>query len=217
MDKKAELIGQDDQMELFRLETEPFGTNAYILVCRESGESVLIDTPGNPEIIKEKIKNTRVKYILMTHGHMDHIMALKELYAALDAPLAVHEGDAGKLPVKADILLKDGNTLECGKLRLEVIHTPGHTPGSLCFRVGKYLLSGDTIFPGGPGKTNTPRDFKQILASIQENVLTLPDETVIFPGHGDAATLEKERKLIEAFISRVKSDDLCGDVTWNSS
>jgi len=217
MDKKVELIGQDNQMELFRLETEPFGTNTYIVLCRDSGEGVLIDTPGNPEIIKEKLKNTRVKYILMTHGHMDHIMALKELYAALDAPLAVHEGDAGKLPVKADTLLKDGNTIECGKLKLEVIHTPGHTPGSLCFRVGKYLLSGDTIFPGGPGKTGTPRDFQQIFASIKENILTLPDETVILAGHGDATTLEKERKLIEAFSSRVHSDDLCGDVTWEKS
>ncbi|MGM0689720.1 MAG: MBL fold metallo-hydrolase [Bacillota bacterium] len=217
MDKKAELVGQDDQIELFRLETEPFGTNAYIIICRESGESVLIDTPGNPEVIIEKLKNTRLKYILMTHGHTDHVMALRELYAAMGVPLAVHEGDAGKLPVKADILLRDGNTLEFGKLRLEVIHTPGHTPGSLCFRIGKYLLSGDTIFPGGPGKTDTPRDFNQILESIQENLLTLPDETVILPGHGDATTLEKERKLIEAFISRVKSDDLCGDVTWNSS
>jgi len=215
--RDLQLIGQDDLMELFRLETEPFGTNAYIIICRNSGDSILIDAPGDVDMIKEKLKGTRVKYILMTHGHMDHIMVLEELYTALDAPLAVHERDAGMLTVKADSLLKDGNTIECGKVRLEVIHVPGHTPGSLCFRVGNYLLSGDTIFPGGPGKTATAQDFKQIVASIKEQLLILPDETVILPGHGEATSIGRERKLIETFISRGISNDRCGDVTWNGS
>ncbi len=217
MKSELELVGQDEQMQLFRLETEPFATNAYIIICRASGESILVDAPGDTEIITEKLKNTTVKYILLTHGDEDHIMALEELYEALGAPLAVHAGDAGMIPMVPDCLLRDGNTIECGKLNLEVIHAPGHTPGSLCYRLGNYLISGDVIFPGGPGKTETPLDFKQLLSSIMDQLLPLPDETVILPGHGNSTTIGRERKLIEAFFLSDIGDDLCGDVTWENS
>jgi hydroxyacylglutathione hydrolase len=129
----------------------------------------------------------------------------------------VHEGDAGMLPVKAGRLLEDGEVLECGNLNLEVLHTPGHTPGSICLRVDGYLISGDTIFPGGPGKTARAKDFQTVLISIREAVLTLPDETVILPGHGAATTVGKERPLIDDFIASNRDSDTFGDVTWSSS
>ncbi len=217
MSRKMELAGLDDIMELFRLETEPFGTNAYVIICRESSKSLLVDAPGDGELIKEQLKDTAVQYILLTHGHPDHVMALEELYSTLGAPLAAHEGDTGRLPVKADQLLRNGHTIECGKLTLRVMHTPGHTPGSLCFLTGKYLLSGDTIFPGGPGKTSSPQDFKTIYTSIREKILTLPDETIILPGHGEPTDIRTERALIEQFEAAGHSENLCGDVTWSGS
>ncbi len=214
MVKGFKLVGEDDKMELFKLETAPFGTNAYIVFCRESGDSVLIDAPGDAALIKEKLRGSKVQGILMTHGHMDHIMALEELHAALGAPLAAHENDAAGLPVEVYRLLRDGDIIECGKLKLETMHVPGHTAGSLAFKVGEYLLSGDTLFPGGPGKTSTPLDFREILASINEKLLALPDETVVLPGHGDTTTIGRERRLIEAFLSGDYDNNLCGDVTW---
>lgn len=214
MAKRLELIGQAQKMELYRLETEPFGTNAYIVICRETGESILVDAPGEAEVIVDKLNNTRVKYILLTHGHMDHTMALQEIHGALGAPVAAHENDAAVLPIKPEFLLKDGDNITCGNLRLQVIHTPGHTAGSICFRINSYLLSGDTIFPGGPGKTATPDNFKTIVDSIRKKVLSLPDKTIILPGHGTSTTVQAERELFEAFISRDRPEGLCGDVTW---
>lgn len=214
MNKKPEPVGQSGKIDIYRLETEPFGTNAYMLICRESGESILIDAPGSADLIAEKLAGSAVQYILITHGHMDHITALEELQAKLGAPVAVHAGDAAMLPLKADRLLEEGERIFCGKTALEVIHTPGHTAGSISFRAGNYLLCGDTIFPGGPGKTASPEHFRQILASIREKVLILPPETVILPGHGQSSDLKTEGRLIRAFIEGGFSEALCGDVTW---
>jgi hydroxyacylglutathione hydrolase len=113
--------------------------------------------------------------------------------------------------------LKDGDTIEVGKLKFKVLHTPGHTPGSLCFLVGKYLISGDTIFPGGPGKTGTPADFKQIVKSLDTRLFVLPDDTHVYPGHGDGTVLGKEKKEFAIFASKPHDPNLCGDVLWLSS
>ncbi len=214
MTSRIQEIKKDDQKALLRLETKPFGTNAYMIICLQNNESILIDAPGSAEIIKERLINTRVKYILMTHGHMDHVTDLKTLHNDWKAILAVHNADAEKLPVKADQLLKGGEQIKCGSVELEVLHTPGHTPGSLCFKVDDYLLAGDTIFPGGPGKTASTGAFKQIMASIEEKIMILPDETVILPGHGEKTILKTERELFKAFKSARKDFELSGDVSW---
>lgn len=211
---KIELIDCTNDTEIYRLETEPFGTNTYIISCCDSRKAVLIDAPGSADLIAEKFKDTEVQFILMTHGHGDHTVALEELHKTLRAPLAVHEGDASMLPIKADHLLKDGDLFQCGSDKMEVIHAPGHTPGSLCFKIGKYLISGDTLFPGGPGKTGSQKDFKTIMASIKERLLALPDETVVLPGHGNPTTIGEERKQIEEFMNKGYPEDLHGDVTW---
>ena len=103
-----------------------------------------------------------------------------------------------------------------GNLKFEVLYTPGHTQGSLCFRAGRYLISGDTIFPGGPGKTRSPAAFKQIIESITGKILVLPDDTQIYPGHGDSTVLKKEKDEFTIFSSRPHNPDLCGDVLWLS-
>ncbi len=214
MPSRIQEIMKDENMELLRLETKPFGTNAYIVICRETGESVLIDAPGSAEAIKERLKDTTVRYILMTHGHMDHITDLEKLHRDLGATLAVHKDDAEKLPVKPDQFLSENEKINCGKLELEVIHAPGHTPGSLCFKLDGYLISGDTIFPGGPGKTASPSAFKQIVASIEEKIMPLTDDTIILPGHGEKTNLKNERELFNAFKKSRQNFELSGDVTW---
>ncbi|MFO7951529.1 MAG: MBL fold metallo-hydrolase [Bacillota bacterium] len=217
MSGNLSVIASDELLEILRLESEPYGTNAYMLVCKEKNESILIDAPGSAETVKEKLGGSSVKYILMTHGHMDHTLALEELHRDLQTGIAAHSKDAGKLPVKPSKLLGGGEQISCGKIALAVLDTPGHTPGSLCFKTGKYLFSGDTIFPGGPGKTASPQDFRQIVKSIETKIMPLPDETVILPGHGEPSDLKTEREKFNTFRERDRGKELCGDVSWLGS
>jgi hydroxyacylglutathione hydrolase len=153
----------------------------------------------------------------LTHDHYDHTGTLTSLRSRLKVPLAAHPADAASLKTPPEILLANGDTLALGKLKVTVRHTPGHTPGSLCFKIGKYLFAGDTLFPGGPGKTWSPGDFRRILASITEKIYSLPDETLILPGHGDGTTVQKSRKEYAVFVSREHTGDPYGDVTWEAS
>ena len=211
------VVAKDDTIQIERLELGPFGTNAYIAICQKTRDSVLIDAPAESSTIMDRLKSTNPQYILLTHNHMDHIGALAELQAGLKVPLAAHALDARSLPSPPEMLLNDSDTVSFGNLKFEVLHTPGHTPGGLCFKVGRYLISGDTIFPGGPGKTRAPADFKQITKSITEKIFMLPDATQIYPGHGDSTALKKEKDEFAVFSSRPHSPDLCGDVLWLSS
>jgi hydroxyacylglutathione hydrolase len=211
------IVAEDDVIQIERLELGPFGTNAYIVTCRGTRDSALIDAPAEANIIADKLKNTTPKYILLTHNHMDHIGALAQLRAELKVPMAAHASDAKILAPPPEILLNDGNTVWLGELEFTVLHTPGHTPGSLCFRVGRYLISGDTIFPGGPGKTSSPHDFRQIIKSITEKIFVLPDDTQIYPGHGNSTVLKKEKEEFAVFASRPHEPHLCGDVLWLST
>ncbi len=208
---------KDDDIQIERLELGPFGTNAYIIICQKTRDSVLVDAPADASTIMDRLKGTNPKYILLTHNHMDHTGALSKLLSGLKVPLAAHALDAERLPSPPKILLKDGDVVSFGNIMLEVLHTPGHTPGSLCFKSGKYLMSGDTIFPGGPGKTWSPADFQQIVQSITERIFVLPDDTQIYPGHGAAAVLKKEKDEFAVFSSRPHGPNLCGDVLWLSS
>jgi glyoxylase-like metal-dependent hydrolase (beta-lactamase superfamily II) len=145
---------------------------------------------------------------------MDHLGALSELKSSLGIPVAVHPLDAGSLPLKPEMLLGDGDTVSFGKIELRVLHTPGHTPGSLCFLTGKYLISGDTLFPGGPGKTGSPANLRQIIESITDKIFCLPEDTQVHPGHGDSTILKKEKEEFALFSSRPHDPNLCGDVLW---
>ncbi|MDQ6724655.1 MAG: MBL fold metallo-hydrolase, partial [Actinomycetota bacterium] len=132
-----------------------------------------------------------------------HIQAVPAVRAA-GHRVGVAEGDAGMLPAY-DFLIDDGAVIEVGRLRLRAIHTPGHTPGSTCLHVegSPVLLSGDTLFPGGPGNTHrNPVHFATIIRSIQQRLFTLPDETVVLPGHGDDTTIGTERPHLQEWIDR---------------
>jgi glyoxylase-like metal-dependent hydrolase (beta-lactamase superfamily II) len=178
---------------------------------------VLVDAPAEaPEILKQ-LQGTNPKCILITHSHTDHVGALSELKSKLRIPIGAHRLDADGLSLRPDRLLDDEEEVSFGNIRLKVLHTPGHTPGSVCFLIGKHLISGDTIFPGGPGKTESPADLKQIIESITSKVFVLPDDTEIYPGHGDPTIVRKEKTELAIFSSRSHDPDLFGDVLWLSS
>jgi hydroxyacylglutathione hydrolase len=160
--------------------------------------------------------NGRVpEYMLLTHNHIDHITGLQAFRNRLNVPLAVHPADnADWLPFPPEKLLNDGEIIPVGELKIEVLYTPGHTPGSVCFKVGPYLISGDTLFPGGPGRTATPEDFQQIVKSITGKIFPLPDDTPAYPGHGPSTILKKEKGEYAVFASRKHEPGICGDVAW---
>jgi glyoxylase-like metal-dependent hydrolase (beta-lactamase superfamily II) len=178
---------------------------------------VLVDVPAEASKIFKALEETNPKYILITHNHMDHLGALSEIKSKLRIPIGAHRLDAKGLPLRPEILLEDGEKVPFGKTSLKVLHTPGHTPGSLCFLFGNRLIAGDTIFPGGPGKTRSPADLKLIIESITSKIFVLPDDTAIYPGHGDSTLLGKEKKEFSVFSSRPHDPNLFGDVLWLSS
>jgi len=208
------ILVSGNNLQIEQLQLGSFGTNAYILLCQETRESVVVDTPAEADKIVAMLKDTTPKYILLTHSHMDHIGALDQLRSELKIPLAAHAADSGILSPPPEVMLEDGDTVDFGKIQVAIWHTPGHTPGSLCFRTGNYLLSGDTLFPGGPGKTRTPADFAQIVKSITEKIFTLDDSTQVYPGHGEPTILQKEKDEFRIFSSRPHRPGLCGDVLW---
>ena len=199
---------------LTKLAVGPYDTNCYLLTCPISGESIIVDPAAEGGRILREVEGTTVKYVLLTHAHPDHVEALAEVRETTGAPLGVHLADARCFGVDADFDLADGDVLEWGDCQLRVVHTPGHTPGSVCLILDERVLVGDTIFPGGPGHSESPEAFEQILATLQEVVFTWPDETELHPGHGAATTVDQERPAFEAFLQKPRPDRLCGDVTW---
>ncbi|MDD5190128.1 MAG: MBL fold metallo-hydrolase [Dehalococcoidales bacterium] len=211
------IFTEDKSIHLQTLDAGAMWASAYLVTCPETNESVLIDAPGKPEKLLEQVRNKNVKYILMTHNHSDHIGALQVVHAELKIPVGGHAADAPKYPVALALELNDGDTLTCGQNQIRVLHTPGHTDGSLCFLIGKHLFVGDTLFPGGPGYTASPDDFEEIVSSITRKLFSLPDDTIVYPGHGASTILGKEKDAYKAFAARTHNTRLSGDVLWLKS
>jgi hydroxyacylglutathione hydrolase len=210
-------IIDEKAIRIERLVLSPYETNCYIVVCKKTGASLVVDAPADASSIIAALQDTNPKYILLTHDHYDHTGTLTSLRARLKVPLAAHTADSASLKTPPEIYLKDGDILKPGSLKVITLHTPGHTPGSLCFKIGKYLIAGDTIFPGGPGHTETPENFRQIIKAITGKILTMPDDTAIYPGHGDGTTVKKVKKEYAAFAAGQHADNLYGDVLWLST
>ena len=195
----------------------PVDNNSYILSCQETGEAVIIDAPAEPEKLLREVGDVKVKAIIITHRHGDHTAGLVEMKNRTGAPVVAHPDDAPALPMPPDLQLKDGDTYQVGNIQLVAMHTPGHTPGALCLRTGRHLFSGDTLFPGGPGRTGSPEAFRQVKDSITSKLLPLPDEIAVYPGHGIDTTIGEAREQIVIFDSKPHPDNLCGDVEWLKS
>ena len=209
---------QDNEIRIVKVpHMGPVDNNAYILSCQATGEGVIVDAPAEPEKLLSELGDVKVKAIIITHRHEDHTASLQEMRRRTGAPVAAHPDDAPALPVVPDFQLQDGDTYQVGNIQLLAIHTPGHTEGALCLLTGRHLFSGDTLFPGGPGRTNSPEAFRQVKDSIARKLLPLPDETAVYPGHGDDTTLAKAREEIQIFDSRPHPDNLCGGVEWLKS
>lgn len=209
---------EDSRMRIVKVpHMGPIDNNSYVLSCVETGEAVIIDAPEEPEKLLRELGNVNVKAIIITHQHGDHTAGLKQMTESTGAPVVSHAEDASAIPISPSVQLKDGDTFQVGKLQLLAKHTPGHTPGAMCLLTGSHLFTGDTLFPGGPGKTRSPEAFKQVKDSIVRQLLPLSDDTVVLPGHGDDGIIGKSRELIRDFDSRTHPDDLFGDVDWLKS
>jgi glyoxylase-like metal-dependent hydrolase (beta-lactamase superfamily II) len=202
-DATSTLHWSDTDTEVHKVVVGPYDNNVFVVRCRHTGDAVLLDAANEHERLLELYSSLGVRTVLETHGHQDHIQAVP---AVRDAGylVGVTAEDASMLP-SYDYLLEDDTMIEVGRLRLHTITTPGHTPGSICFRlVGKPLVfSGDTLFPGGPGATHFQHgDFDTIIESIDRRLLTLPPDTIVLPGHGGDTTIGTERPHLQEWIDR---------------
>ena len=195
---------EDAQAEIHRLVVGPVDNNVFILRCRQTGEAVLLDAANEHEKLIDLCSRLGVRRVLETHGHWDHIQAVP---AVRDAgyDVGVTAADSDMLP-SYDFVLEDDSVIEVGRLRLHTIATPGHTPGSMCFRLegSPVLFSGDTLFPGGPGATKFPGgDFPAIIRSIEDRLFArLGEETIVMPGHGADTTIGTERPHLQEWVDR---------------
>lgn len=203
-------------VELRSREVGPWPMNTYVLVCPETKESVLIDPGAEPETLMEMLEGTTPVLMLVTHTHADHVGALDEMLGRLDVPLMAHAGPhVNNMELNA-LQLEHGDAIQFGKHVLRAYYTPGHTEDMLSFAIENdpRIVVGDTIFAGGPGKTWSPEGFQTTLHTLRDIVLTWPDETACYPGHGPSFRLGDKRAAIEAFVNRDHGDDFYGDAEW---
>ncbi|MBI2165925.1 MAG: MBL fold metallo-hydrolase [Chloroflexi bacterium] len=196
---------------------ERTNNNAYIVVCPKTSEAVIIDTPLEPEKVVAAARPFKVKAILITHQHWDHLEGFKVVKEAIGAPAWIHPLDAEAMPQPPDLDLKPEGVLKVGTFQVKAIHAPGHTPGATCYLIDRFLFTGDTLFPGGPGATRTPANLKTIIQSITQRLHGLADNTVVYPGHGAETTIGTSKKEYAVFASKTHPPDLCGDVLWLKS
>lgn len=195
---------EDATAEVHKVVVGPMDNNVYILRCKATGDAVLIDAANEHELLLDLCRDLGVRKVLETHGHWDHIQAVP---AVRDAgfDVGITADDSEMLPAY-DFVLDDESVVEVGRLRLHTIHTPGHTPGSMCFSLEgtPLLFSGDTLFPGGPGATKFPGgDFDAIIRSIDDRLFSRFEErTLVLPGHGLDTTVGTERPHLQEWIDR---------------
>lgn len=199
-------------MILKRIVVGAFATNCYIVGSEITKEGMIIDPGNGAKQVLKMVKDEQldIKLIAITHGHVDHIGALKEVKEATGAAIAIHVDEAQSLhrsplgmlfshslsaPPSPDRLLKDGDIIDIGDLHFSVLHTPGHTPGGICLYGHGILFSGDTLFFYGIGRTDFAEGSQsQLMNGIRSKLMVLPDDTIVYPGHGPETTIGHERK-----------------------
>ncbi|HPD61606.1 MAG TPA: MBL fold metallo-hydrolase [Thermodesulfobacteriota bacterium] len=203
-------------MYIKQYQMSDFVVFSYLVGCQKTKEAVVIDPAGEVEIILHDAtkNNFRITKIINTHGHIDHIMGNAELKAKTNAAIVIHEADAQFVTSHSsyklfmfdvtpspfpNILVRDGEVISFGEEKLKVIHTPGHSPGSICLYQTGYVFTGDTLFVEGVGRTDLPGgSWPMLLNSITQKLFSLPDETIVFPGHNygykPTSTIGEEKK-----------------------
>jgi glyoxylase-like metal-dependent hydrolase (beta-lactamase superfamily II) len=194
-------------LSVTKLAVGPMDNNAYLLRSLRTGEALLIDAAAEPDRLIELIGDTPVVRIVTTHKHADHWQALAEVQAATGAAVAAHPIDAEEIPVTVTEPVEHGDTVRAGDVELTVIHLRGHTPGSIALRYDAaaepHLFTGDSLFPGGPGRTTSPADFASLMNDLEQRVFDqLPDPTWVYPGHGSDTTLGAERPHVPEWRAR---------------
>jgi len=203
---------RDISMIVKGLVVGPLQVNCYLVGCEETKEGIVIDPGGDAPVILSQIHalELNIAYIINTHGHIDHVAANRSIKEATSAPIAIHRLDApwlispqGGLALilgvtpgpPADILLEEGDNIKFGRISLKVLHTPGHTTGGISLLGEGDIFTGDALFNMGIGRTDLPGgDFKSLIESIRTKLFTLPEETVVYPGHGPITTIGREKK-----------------------
>jgi glyoxylase-like metal-dependent hydrolase (beta-lactamase superfamily II) len=201
-----------------------FRENCYIVGSKQTGEAICVDPGDEPDEIRALARDLKLKItkIACSHGHLDHIMAVRALKEETGAPFLLHRADldiARGMPISAlqllgrqepptpepDVFLAEGDDVEVPGLSLKVIHTPGHTPGSICLYTDGLLFSGDTLFQGSIGRFDLPGgSFERLMISIMSRLMPLPDETIVRPGHMDQTTIGYERRN-NPFVQQILS------------
>ncbi len=203
MDMDSTLHWNDTDVEVHKVVVGPYDNNVFVIRCRHTGEAVMLDAANEHEMLLDLCRTLGVRTVLETHGHWDHIQAVP---AVRDAgfEVGVTAADAEMLP-SYDYILEDDQMITVGKAKLHTIITPGHTPGSICFKlVDKPLLfTGDTLFPGGPGATKWEySSFDTIIESIDRRLFPYAPDTIVLPGHGDDTTIGAERPSLQTWVDR---------------
>lgn len=196
----------DGPVLIRKCSVESFDNNVYTLACAATGKALVVDAAARADRIKEAAAGFDVLAVVQTHGHWDHVRAFEALQAD-GWPIWGHDDDAPLYPGRIDRHLPDGTTIPVGNLLVRVIHLPGHTEGSLLFAVEgqtrNHLISGDTLFPGGHGKTDTLNDHTRIMDGLEQRIFAVfPDSTWVYPGHGADTTLGAERDQLGEWRAR---------------
>lgn len=197
----------DGPLHVRKFSVEAMDNNVYVIACARTSRAIVVDAAARPERIVAETQDLDVRAVVQTHGHWDHTRAWAQLSHEHRWPVWGHPGDGELYPQAPDRLLQDGQGLELGDLLVEVLHTPGHTPGALQFIVHaperSHLFSGDSLFPGGPGRTTSPEDFEALMTSLDGRIFGgLPDSTWVYPGHGNDTTLGVERPHVPEWWAR---------------
>ncbi len=221
-----------------------FANNAFLITCVRTGKSVIIDTPAEPVELIAAARATSVQMILITHGHQDHLAGFAAVTAEFSAPVGIGVADQEMLPDQVRKLrelpefidVSTGNFIEVGDITLRSLSTPGHTPGSTCYvfrqppepemelavtsgisepeNTTSHVFTGDTLFPGGPGRSANPEALRQMLESINTHIFSLHESTIVLPGHGEFTSVGSAKAEYAVFASKPLDTNLYGDVTW---
>lgn len=199
-------------MKIMRIPAGVYAANCYIVYSENTKDGIIVDPGGDVDDLMGFIErnNLKIKKIILTHGHGDHIGGVIGLKKALNADIMIHKDDQellidgnknlsstmsiGTVALKADKLLNDGDIIEFGDLKAEVIHTPGHTKGGIALKINNSIITGDTLFAGSIGRTDLiGGSYETIIKSIKEKLMIYPDEVEVLPGHGGTSTIGRER------------------------